>query len=122
VAYILLIDDDEQFRAILRQTLNQDGHRLTPVCDGEEGLRLPGEVRPDRIITERLMPNKAGMETIMALSDGGSVIPIIEFSNGVHVLSAHFKLEAAVIIAGKATLAGPFARADLRPAIEKALA
>ena len=122
MAHILLIDDDEQFRAMLAQMLNQDGHRLTLAGDGEEGLRLAGQARPDLIITDILMPHRDGIETILALKAAGNEIPIIAVSGGRRLISADFNLESAALLGVKATLAKPFARADLRQAITRALA
>ena len=122
MAHILLIDDDEQFRAMLAQMLTQDGHRLTLAGDGEEGLRLVEEIQPDLIITDILMPLRDGIETILALKAAGSVIPIIAVSGGRRLISADFNLESAALLGVAATLAKPFARADLRQAIARALA
>ena len=106
---------------MLAQMLSLEAHRVTQAGDGEKGLRLAGQVKPDLIITDILMPNKDGMETIMALSEGGSAIPIIAISGGGRVLSAQFNLETAALMGVKATLAKPFARADLHRAIALAL-
>jgi CheY-like chemotaxis protein len=122
MAHILLIDDDEQFRAMLAQMLSLDHHQVTLAIDGEEGLRLAAQVKPDLIITDILMPHKDGIETIMALAEAGSTIPIIAISGGRRTISAEFNLKSATLIGVKATLAKPFARADLRLAIARALA
>lgn len=121
MAHILLIDDDELFRAMLAQMLSHERHRVTQAGDGVEGLRLAAQVRPDLIITDMLMPNKDGIETIMALDRGGSAIPVIAMSGGGHVLSAQFNLELAVLMGVKATLVKPFSYADLHRAIALAL-
>jgi CheY-like chemotaxis protein len=121
MAHILLIDDDEQFRTMLVQMLRQDNHQVTVACDGEEGLRLAGQVTPDLIITDILMPNKDGIETIMDLNRDGRKIPIIAISGGRRILSADFNLQSASMIGAKVTLAKPFDRAALRLAIDRAL-
>ena len=121
MTHILLIDDDEPFRAMLAQMLGKDGHRVTLAGDGAEGLRLALDVRPDLIITDILMPHQDGIETIMALAQAGSAIPIIAISGGRRAISADFNLESAALIGVKATLAKPFDRAALRLAIERAL-
>ncbi|MDP4030421.1 MAG: response regulator [Gallionella sp.] len=123
MAHILVIDDDEQFCMMLVQMLTQDGHRVTSAQDGEEGLRLIAQIRPDLIITDILMPRKDGIETIMELNRIGSNIPIIAISGGRRIISAEFNLESASLVGAgiKASLVKPFVRADLRLAIEKAL-
>ena len=121
MAHILLIDDDEQFRGMLSQMLLQDNHKVTMAVDGEEGLRLALQLRPDLIVTDILMPRKDGIETIMALAAAGSTIPVIAISGGRRSISADFNLESATLVGVKATLAKPFARNDLREAIARAL-
>ena len=121
MAHILLIEDDEQFRAMLAQMLSLDAHQVTLACDGEEGLRLALQVAPDLILTDILMPHLDGIETITALRKAGSAIPVIAMSGGRRAISAEFNLEAASLIGVKATLNKPFARADLRLAVRRAL-
>jgi len=121
MAHILLIDDDEQFRAMLAQMLSLDAHQVSLAGDGEEGLRLAGQLKPDLIITDILMPHKDGIETIMALAEAGSTIPIIAISGGRRTISAEFNLKSATLVGVRATLAKPFARTDLRLAITQAL-
>ena len=121
MTHILLIDDDEQFRTMLSQMLHQDNHQVTVARDGEEGLRLARQLTPDLIITDILMPNMDGLDTIMALNHDDRKIPIIAISGGRRALSAEFNLDSASMIGVKVTLAKPFERATLRLAIDKAL-
>ena len=121
MAHILLIDDEEQYRSMLAQMLGRDAHRVTLAADGEEGLRLALQVKPDLIITDILMPHKDGIQTIVALALAGSAIPIIAISGGRRAISADFNLKSAALIGVKATLAKPFDRAALRLAIAGAL-
>jgi len=121
MAHILLIEDDEQFRAMLTQMLSQDAHRVTAASDGDEGLRLAGQVKPDLIITDILMPHKDGIETILALARAGSEIPIIAISGGRRLIPTDFNLESASLVGVKVTLGKPFTRAQLREAIARLL-
>jgi CheY-like chemotaxis protein len=121
VSHILLVDDDVQFRGMLEQMLVGDGHRVTSAGDGEEGMRLANEVNPDLIITDILMPLRDGIQTILALSRGGSEVPVIAISGGRRMISAEFNLESAKLLGVRATLGKPFTRAALREAILRAL-
>jgi CheY-like chemotaxis protein len=121
MAHILIIDDDEPFRDMLVHMLTLDAHRVTAARDGEEGLRLCRQTRPDLIITDILMPQMDGIELIMELARQGNGIPIIAISGGRRSISAEFNLKSASLVGVKATLAKPFARADLRQAIQQAL-
>lgn len=122
MAQILVIEDDEQFREMLVKMLTLDTHRVTVAHDGEEGLRLCRQVRPDLIITDILMPQMDGIEMIMELARQGGSTPVIAISGGRRSISAEFNLESASLMGVKAALAKPFTRADLRQAIDQALA
>jgi DNA-binding response OmpR family regulator len=121
MSHVLLIDDDEQFRAMLEQMLTQDGHRVTAAGDGEEGLRLALQTKPDLVITDMLMPRKDGVETIIALSRAGLTMPIIAMSGGRRSVTAEFNLNSAEMMGVKVTLPKPFGRVDLRAAITRAM-
>jgi CheY-like chemotaxis protein len=122
MSHVLLIDDDEQFRAMLEQMLTQDGHRVTVAGDGEQGLRLAKQTHPDLVLTDILMPRQDGIETILAMSRAGLTIPIIAMSGGRRAVSADFNLDSAGMMGVKVTLSKPFGRGELRAAIQRALA
>lgn len=121
MAHILVVDDDEQFRAMLTQMLTQDGHQVTVATDGEEGLRLVGQARPELVITDILMPKKDGMDLILELNRTGQKIPVIAVSGGRRCISAEFNLESATLLGVRTTLTKPFTRGDLRQALTAAL-
>ena len=118
---ILLIEDDEQFRAMLAQMLTEDGHQVSMARDGDEGLSLASLSRWDLIVTDILMPHRDGIQMIVALGQGGSKVPIVAMSGGRRSVSADFNLESATLVGVKAALSKPFTRADLRRALAAAL-
>ncbi|MES2259974.1 MAG: response regulator [Pseudomonadota bacterium] len=121
MAHILVIEDDAQFRQMLVQMLQQDGHQVAAAGDGEEALQLLERIKPGLIITDILMPNKDGVETIMALLEQGNDTPVIAMSGGRRAITPAFNLESAALLGVKATLAKPFTRADLRKGIDEAM-
>ncbi len=121
MSHILVIEDDLKFREPLVKTLTNDGHTVSIAGDGMAALSLLKTVRPDLIITDILMPNMDGIETIMELSQLGNAVPIIAMSGGRRSLTPDFNLGSAEIIGVKVTLAKPFSRADLRRAIQESL-
>ena len=121
MSHVLLIDDDEQFRAMLEQMLEQDGHRVSLAGDGEQALRLAVAIHPDLVITDILMPRMDGIEVIAAMARAGLAIPIIAMSGGRRAVSAEFNLDSAGMMGVKVTLPKPFSRADLREAIKRAM-
>jgi two-component system cell cycle response regulator DivK len=76
---ILIIEDQEDNRAIMRDLLSTAGYALIEAVDGEEGVRLARSERPDLILMDIQLPVLDGYEAtrrIRAISDLKSV-PII---------------------------------------------
>ncbi len=79
---ILVIDDDEIFRAGLVEILRMEGFEVLEARDGEEGLSVFKQENPDLVITDILMPKKEGIETIIEILDHRSEQAIIAMSGG----------------------------------------
>jgi two-component system chemotaxis response regulator CheY len=84
---ILLIDDEEPIRAMLRQFFEFNGYDVIEAPDGSSGIRLLEAKLPDVVITDIVMPGQEGISTIremrikmpkariIAISGGGSAGP-----------------------------------------------
>ncbi|ULA64545.1 MAG: Response regulator [Nitrospira sp.] len=68
MASILVIDDDEALRLLLREILEADGHQVREAANGREGLALYRAQPADLVITDILMPEQNGMEVILELT------------------------------------------------------
>lgn len=68
MASILIVDDDAQIRAALRDILEEDGHEIREAANGQIGLMLYREAPADLVITDILMPERDGMEVTLALT------------------------------------------------------
>lgn len=79
---ILIIDDDSQMRTVLRQMIELAGYEVVEACDGREGLRCYHATPVDLIITDILMPEQEGLETIQALRRISPEVKIIAISGG----------------------------------------
>ncbi len=64
MARILVIDDDEPTRRLLRQVLEAAGHEMEEALDGDEGLRLYRARPTDVVLTDLLMPGGDGLTAI----------------------------------------------------------
>jgi signal transduction histidine kinase/DNA-binding response OmpR family regulator len=64
---VLVIDDDPATRDLLRRVLSKEGFRVATAANGEEGLRLATELRPDAITLDVLMPGMDGWAVLAAL-------------------------------------------------------
>lgn len=67
MARVLVIDDDEEQRTLVRAMLVRVGHRVEEARDGVEGLRAVGELTPAVVLTDISMPKLDGHEVISAL-------------------------------------------------------
>jgi CheY-like chemotaxis protein len=82
MARVLLIDDDQSNLDFMRQVMRIDGHELACAADGEQGLALVKQFRPQLIICDVVMPRLGGyavLETVRADPQFASV-PVLLFS------------------------------------------
>ncbi len=80
---ILIVEDNETDRKIIRLTLQRHGYdQILEAKDGEEGLILAREQRPDLIISDVLMPRMDGFRFLKALKDDEilKTVPVIFYS------------------------------------------
>ncbi|MCP3955776.1 MAG: response regulator, partial [Desulfobacterales bacterium] len=82
IARILIIDDDIHVLAMLRKMLEREGYEIVVALDGNEGLRLYRENPTKLIITDLIMPEKEGLETIIELRQNFPDTRIIAMSGG----------------------------------------
>jgi CheY-like chemotaxis protein len=79
---ILLIDDDAPARDMLRQMLERAGYDVVEASNGREGLQRYQATAIDLIITDILMPEQDGLETIQELRRLTPEAKIIAISGG----------------------------------------
>jgi len=79
---ILIIDDEPDIRKALRSVLESMGHSVFEASDGMEGLEEFNKYQFDLIITDLIMPNKEGLETIIQLKKYSPTMKIIAISGG----------------------------------------
>ncbi len=107
MAKILVIDDDRMVRETLKIILAAAGHEVLLTEDGNKGLRAFTEFTPDLVITDILMPEKEGMETIRDLRERRPDLPIIAISGGGRVGNMSF-LKVAERFGANRTITKPF--------------
>ncbi|MEA5463422.1 ATP-binding response regulator [Leptothoe sp. PORK10 BA2] len=79
---ILVIDDDDDAREILRRSLDEAGYNVVCASSGEQGLALAGEILPDAITLDVMMPQMDGWSVLRQLKEMPVVseIPVILLS------------------------------------------
>jgi len=107
MAKILVIDDERMVRDTLKIILAAAGHEVLLAEDGHQGIKAFNESAPDLVITDILMPEKEGMETIRDLRQIRPNLPIIAISGGGRVGNISF-LKVAERFGADRTIAKPF--------------
>jgi CheY-like chemotaxis protein len=79
---VLVIDDNEDIRALLRRVLEREGYSVSEASDGMAGTRLYRSQPADVIITDIVMPDQEGIQTIMELLRDFPAAKIIAISGG----------------------------------------
>ena len=82
MARILLVDDDRQIRDMLKLTLERSGHEVVEAENGFQAVEKYDPQAIDLVITDIVMPEKEGIETIMDLRNLNPVVRIIAISGG----------------------------------------
>ncbi len=73
---ILVIDDEERVRALLREILEDDGHEVVLACGGHEGLTLFKDQEFDAVFTDVGMPGMSGWEVVRAIRESSAELPV----------------------------------------------
>jgi two-component system, chemotaxis family, chemotaxis protein CheY len=102
---ILVVDDEEQIRRLICQTLERAGYHVTEARDGKEALLLHRLAPADLVIMDILMPDQDGLETtatlrrefpnvkVIAITGGSDMIGILNFLDVAKMLGAHSTLQ-----------------------------
>src|SRR5229473_3264231 len=100
---VLVIDDDALVRDTIVRILERKGHTVLVAADGVRGLRMFDREQPDLVITDIIMPEKEGLETIREIRSERPDARIIAISGGARIGNMDFldvagKLGASEII------------------------
>ncbi|PCJ51223.1 MAG: response regulator [Candidatus Hydrogenedentota bacterium] len=82
MARVLIIDDEEQIREVLRTVLERVGYEVSEASNGVEGIQIYREHDIDLVVTDIIMPEKGGIDTIMDLRRDYPDVKIIAVSGG----------------------------------------
>ncbi|MBI3473706.1 MAG: response regulator [Candidatus Solibacter usitatus] len=98
---ILLVDDNRHGLVARKALLQEQGHSITTVSSGEEGLEALASGRFDLIITDFRMPKMNGIELIRHLKKTAPDLPVILLSGFVEALGLDEKSTGADIVVAK---------------------
>lgn len=121
MAHILVIDDDDAVRWIIRRAMQAEGHSVTEAANGADGLRRFAAAPVDLVITDILMPEREGIETIIELRRGHPALPILAISGGSATTERDGLLASADLLGATEVLPKPFELDRLRATVRAML-
>lgn len=115
---ILLVEDEPEIRALLSNILTPY-YRVLEATNGEEGLRLARETRPDVVLSDVMMPVMSGLQMLQALRSQADTadVPVL-------LLTARQEVDAKVeglSVGANDYLAKPFSPREMLARIEAQL-
>jgi CheY-like chemotaxis protein len=120
MARILIIDDSAPTRDILRQALERAGHEVVEASDGRVGIEHQRTIPAEVIITDILMPEQEGFETIRGLRRDFPTTGIIAMSGGGQI-GCDTLLAIAERLGAQRVLQKPFGLRDMLEAVHQLL-
>jgi CheY-like chemotaxis protein len=117
---ILLVDDDDALRKTLSHILRDAGYAVEEASNGAIALNSYGRAPSDLVITDLIMPDREGLETIRELRRLYSGVRIIAISGG-GFGEARAYLDCATAFGADRTIAKPFARDEVLSAVAEVL-
>jgi len=118
--HILIIEDDDPYRIMLGSALEAEGYRVTLAENGKVGIKAFQVDPADIVVTDVIMPEQEGIETIMDLKRSHPDLKIIAMSGGAPHSGTYLKICAQ--LGAEATLAKPFTLDTLNRVIQDTLA
>lgn len=118
---ILVIDDDVMVRNTIAKILRHGGYDVILAEDGAKGLVQFHRERPDLVITDIIMPEQEGIQTILELRREDPNTKIIAVSGGGRIANRDF-LRMAKSLGAVDTIAKPFLPKDLITRVQNCLA
>ena len=120
MARIMVVDDEEPIRTLIRRALEGAGHDVLEARDGRQALRLLDGAQMNLVINDIMMPEKDGLEVITALRRSSPQTRVIAITGG-GILKAR-ALHMASLLGAYSTLLKPFSLETLIEQVQAALA
>lgn len=118
---ILVIDDDPEVRQMLRKMLERAGYDVAEATDGKMAMKHYLAQPADLIITDLIMPEKDGIETITDFRRNSPAVKIIAISGGGRYTASDNYLYIAKRLGAHHVLEKPFNHKELLKVIQQLL-
>jgi CheY-like chemotaxis protein len=118
---VLVIDDNDPFRSTTALWLRRHGYQVVEAANGKEGVKALETMVPDIILTDILMPEQDGLETIQMVRKKHPKIRIVAMSGGMLDGRVDF-LPIAQKFGANHVMPKPFSGSELLLVLEKLMA
>ena len=80
---ILIIEDEAALQDALKKTFASEGYEVRQGFDGEEGIALAREKKPDLVLLDLVLPKKHGFEVLQAMKQDEALkeVPVLVLTN-----------------------------------------
>lgn len=121
MARILVVDDEEPIRTLVRKIVAKDGHDVMEAEDGVAACESFQGAEIDLIITDLVMPRKNGIEMIMQLKKAHPEVKVIAISGGSGFSGQIDLLSVAQLLGARHIIKKPFTVDEIRNAVNDTL-
>lgn len=130
MARVLVIDDEEDIRSVLKQVLEREGHEVSVAADGAEGMAHMQAHGADIVITDIIMPGIDGVASLQQIKKKWPNVPVVVISGGGNVAPKDYEpgaiatsayLASAQNAGADVTLTKPFERRKLIDTLNEVL-
>ena len=112
---VLVIDDIEFTRNTISRMLIRNGYDVVEAANGKEGIAFYHKYKPDIVLTDILMPEMEGLETIKSLIEISPKLPVIAITGSTDTPF----LDVALKLGASCGLYKPFKQAELLETVKK---
>jgi DNA-binding NtrC family response regulator len=120
MARVLVIDDQEPIRRIVRRALEHDGHEVFDASDGEMGMQMLARHSADVVISDIFMPGQDGILTLRQIRKQYPAVKVIVISGGDSTGMLDLRRDAELLGAVK-SLPKPFTAREIVDAVKSVL-
>ncbi|MBH0176611.1 MAG: response regulator [Nitrospira sp.] len=105
---VLVIDDDDRIRCLIREVLEPAGYVVEEASGGKEGLERYRARQADVVIMDILMPDQDGLESMLTLHREFPLSRVISMTGGGDMIGILNFLDVAKMLGASRTIQKPF--------------
>jgi two-component system chemotaxis response regulator CheY len=105
---VLVVDDEDQVRQLVRETLARAGYQVWEARDGKEALQQYRQQHIDLVVMDILMPEQDGLESIIALRREFPKVKVVAITGSIDKIGILDFLDVAEMLGASRALQKPF--------------